>query len=44
VITQDRLSEDAGLLTDSVEYVSMLSPARTLDPIEPALPAKAKAS
>ena len=43
VITQDRLSEDAGLLTDSVEYVSTLSPARTLDPIDPAIPAKAEA-
>jgi predicted PurR-regulated permease PerM len=43
VITQDRLSEDAGLLTDSAEYVATLSPARTLDPLDPPLPAKVEA-
>ncbi|HEX3723500.1 MAG TPA: AI-2E family transporter [Nitrolancea sp.] len=43
VITQDRISEDAGLLTDSAEYAATLSPARTLDPIEPPLPVNLEA-
>jgi hypothetical protein len=43
VIKQDRLSEDAGLLNDSAEYVATLSPASTLDPLDPPVPAKIEA-
>jgi predicted PurR-regulated permease PerM len=38
VITQDRLSEDAGLLADSAEYAAGLAPADTLEPADPAGP------
>ncbi len=34
VITQDRLSEDAGLLADSAEYAAGLAPADTLSPAD----------
>jgi hypothetical protein len=40
VIKQDRLSEDAGLLNDSAEYVATLSQPSTLDPVDPQVPAK----
>jgi hypothetical protein len=39
-IKQDRLSEDAGLLHDSAEYVATLSQPSTLDPVDPQVPAK----
>ncbi len=32
VITQDRLSEDAGLLADSAQYAASLAPADTVEP------------
>ncbi|HVX31408.1 MAG TPA: AI-2E family transporter [Nitrolancea sp.] len=43
VIKQDRLSEDAGLLNDSAEYVATLSPASTVEPLDPQVPAKIEA-
>jgi hypothetical protein len=38
VITQDRLSEDAGLLADSAEYAASVAPAGTIEPPEPSPP------
>jgi hypothetical protein len=42
VIKQDRLSEDAGLLNDSAEYVATLSQPSTLDPVDPQVPSEIK--
>lgn len=42
VITQDRLSEDAGLLADSAEYVAGLAPADTVAPVDDFDPPEAR--